>query len=140
MKNLLTYLVGAVAIGAGVYLYRKRGGMFGKSAAEEKVDALYGPSQAWKTNPVYNTPGLPGYIPTLPPSYAPGTAPMYASYIGPPPPLPVGGSATAVEPFMFGLGQFRLTRSPVAPRLRAKPLPARRDTLAHRSQNLMRKG
>lgn len=45
-----------------------------KSTAEKTVDSLYGPSQAWKTNPVYNTPGTPGYLPGLPASYPPGTA------------------------------------------------------------------
>ena len=41
------------------------------STAEKRVDALYGPSQSWRTNPVYNTPGTPGYIPGLPASYPP---------------------------------------------------------------------
>jgi hypothetical protein len=74
--------VGMIALVAGAafgaYLFWKwwqgnKQKLMPQSAAEKQVNALYGPGQAWKTNPVYNTPGSANYIPNLPASYAPGT-------------------------------------------------------------------
>jgi hypothetical protein len=120
MKISASAVLAIAALAGGFYFWKKRAGIVAtltpQSAAEKQVNDLYGTAQAWRGNPVYNTPGKPGYIPTLPPSYAPGTGPaaVYvppSAYIGPPPDLPVGTSysdasdATAAsEASMFGLG------------------------------------
>lgn len=67
-----------LATGIGAYVvYKKKAGIIDaltpQSAAEKHVNNLYGPEQGWRNSPVYNTPGQPQYLPTLPASYAPGT-------------------------------------------------------------------
>ena len=89
------------AVGIGLeYLFRKLKALAvtvtPKSAPEKEVDTLYGPGQGWRTKPVYNTPGLPGYIPGLPPSYAPPSTKAPA----------VQPEAPAADPFLFGLGRW----------------------------------
>ena len=73
-------ILAVVQIGLSAYRWyqKNRDSLLPKSAAEKEVDTLYGPGQGWKNAPVYNTPGKPGYIPTLPASYAPGTKPAGA--------------------------------------------------------------
>lgn len=82
MKLSATGILAIVAAVGVVVLYKKKDSLANdvkdfftpKSMQEKQVDVLYGPGQGWKTAPVYNTPGTPQYLPTLPASYAPGTA------------------------------------------------------------------
>lgn len=71
-------LAALAAVGGALWYARdwlkKNGDKFmPQSASEKKVNDLYGPGQGWKKDAVYNTPGKPGYFPTLPASYRPGT-------------------------------------------------------------------
>lgn len=149
MKISATAVVTVAALAGGLYLWKKRAGLIEKltpkSAAEKQVDVLYGPGQGWRTRPVYNTPGQPGYIPTLPASYAPGTGPGSARSITINPfdvPSAPASTAITINPFditqsganvdtsfaqdasMFGLGAMprRLIAAPVA----SRSIPMRR--------------
>jgi hypothetical protein len=117
--GVIVIAVGALA--AYQWYKKNRDALLPQSAAEKQVNVLYGPSQGWKATPVYNTPGLPGYIPTLPASYAPGTAPVdltkITGTIGPAPydnpmpePSPGDTALTTVQPYLFGLGEVGAAR------------------------------
>ena len=102
-------IITLAAVGIGLeYLFRKLKALAvtvtPKSAPEKTVDSLYGPGQGWKDKPVYNTPGKPGYIPGLPPSYAPESKPTYYD-MGQKMPL-VRPEAPPDEPILTGLGRW----------------------------------
>ena len=103
-------IITLAAVGIGLeYLFRKLKALAvtvtPKSAPEKEVDTLYGPGQGWRTKPVYNTPGLPGYIPGLPASYAPGASKPTYYDMGRKMPL-VRPEAPPDEPILTGLGRW----------------------------------